>query len=397
MKRPRTLVLFALAAPFAVPAYAEDQSAEDIEVRERLRLIERAIDDLRGLSHTEATEIPLDLDARIRVYTAVDFLKAEELGVLQYQIEESMLQFTANLDRKMSVNTEFSFEPTEHEVVIGLEAMELQVNVTPGLSVSAGAFHNPLSTWAITASQGAYRYLPVFVPTILIEEEAHEYLSIDQTGAQIRFLQPAGFWQLGLLGAVTNGRSPDPGASSQAGDWENGKAVIGRASLQAPNGLLFTVGGSYDAMNVHDESIVVEPTGNAYNDALGRTIFQKVPEIVFAGNIVWQGGPVELDVEFYPVLHKVEGVTYTNFSGFAVVGVPIQKTTPYVMFDYLSIDEDDPIYAVYMTEPSRFDITTGFRQELGLHLALKGEVELDVPIGNNEFGWHAQTQLSAGF
>jgi hypothetical protein len=97
---------------------------------------------------------------------------------------------TANLDRKLTFTTEFSLEAEERAVNVGIETLEIGVNVVPAFQIVAGGFHLPLSPWAVTASQGAYRYLPVEIPEGLVEEEGKEFLPIDQVGVQARGAVP---------------------------------------------------------------------------------------------------------------------------------------------------------------------------------------------------------------
>lgn len=379
------------------PQAGEASNTQEVgELRERVRLLEGAVDQLRGAADAVQQEVPLDLETRIHGYGSVNLNYLEENKVLGYAIDELVFQYTANLDRKMTVNTEFSLEAEEHGVDVGIEAMELGINVAPTVQVLAGAFHLPLSPWAVTASQGAYRYLPTAVPEALEEQSHEEYLPIDQTGLQVRGAVPVGFWQLSYDAAVTNGRAPDSGASPQIGDFNNFKALIGRVALQAPLGLQVGVGGYYDLLDVHDETLL---TGEEDEDeALAKkTVIDDAVEAIGSASLVWQGGPIELHSEVYTTLHQVEGVTYQSWCGFAVVGVPIRETTPFLMADLVLVDPDDPIYQVYDQTGPELEILPGVRHELGLHLAAKAQAEIAYEFDSQSWGWGLQGQLAAGF
>jgi hypothetical protein len=112
---------------------------------------------------------------------------------------------------------------------------------------------------------------------------------------------------------------------------------------------------------------------------------------------VWQGGPVELNAEAYVTVHGYEGETYQSVTAFAILGIPVNKTTPYVMLDYIKVDPADPVYAWFNTTGPELETCVGFRHELGLHLALKSQVEIAYELDSQTWGWGLQGQLAAGF
>lgn len=372
---------------------------EDGEVgalRERVRQLERAVDELRGASEAAPTEIPLDLQTRVHGYGAVNLNYLEEYKVLAFNLDEIMIQYSANLDRTMTVNTELSFEAKEEGVDVGIEQLELLVAPRPGVQVIAGAFHLPLSPWAVTASQGAYRYLSTAVPEALEETPGEEFLPIDQTGLQVRGQIPVGFWQLSYAGSVSNGRAPDPGASPQLTDFNDFKALMARLSVQSPAGVQVGAGLYYDVLDVHDETLL-DGTEDEDEAIEKKTIIDDAPEIIVGASLVWHGGPVELDSEFYLTTHQVGGKSYTSPCGFFMVGVPVKKATPFMMLDYVSINPDDPIYARFDGTGPELEILPGVRRELGLHLAWKLMGEVAYEFDSLSWGWGVQSQLAAGF
>ena len=385
------------AAAAAPDDPSSDEDAQLGELRERVRLLERSVDDLRGAAEVAPSEIPLDLQTRFRGYGAVNLNYLEEYKVLSFALDEVVFQYTANLDRKMTINTEISFEPEEESLAIGVEQLELILAPKPWLQVSAGAFHLPLSPWAVTASQGAYRYLPTAVPEALEEEEFEEQLPIDQTGLQLRGLVPVGFWQLSYSLAATNGRAPDPGVAPQQLDFGNGKALIGRVAIQSPAGFQLGVGGYTDLVDVHDESQLTGEEKDEDEVIAVKTVIDDARETILGASAVWQGGPVELSAEAYLTVHGYEGQTYQSFTAFAILGVPVNKTTPYVMVDYIKVDPTDPVYAWFNRTGPELETFLGVRHELGLHLALKSQLEIAYELDSQTWGWGLQGQLAAGF
>lgn len=397
---PSLLPMFVLSLSSPAAAQEEAPVAEEAqlsELRERVRLLERSVDELRGAAEVAPSEIPLDLQTRFRGYGAVNLNYLEEYKVLSFQLDELVFQYTANLDRKMTVNTEISFEPEEESLAVGIEQLELILAPKPYFQVSAGAFHLPLSPWAVTASQGAYRYLPTAVPEALEEEEFEEQLPIDQTGLQLRGLVPVGFWQLSYSLAATNGRAPDPGVPAQQLDFGDGKALMGRLAIQSPAGFQVGVGGYTDLVDVHDESRLTGDEKDEDEVLAVKTVIDDARETILGASAVWQGGPVELSAEAYLTVHGYEGETYQSFTGFAILGVPVNKTTPYVMVDFISVDPADPVYAWFNNTGAELESFLGVRHELGLHLALKSQVEIAYELDSQTWGWGVQGQLAAGF
>ncbi len=367
-------------------AHAEETEDKEVAaLRERVRLLEKAVDDLRGTSGGGLTDIPLDLETRINGYGAISLQRHEESPQLSFILDELVFKYTANLDRKLTFTTEFSLEAEEQAVNVGIETLEIGINVVPAFQVVAGGFHLPLSPWAVTASQGAYRYLPVEIPEGLVEEEGKEFLPIDQVGVQARGTIPVGFWQLGYAAGVTNGRSPYAGATSAWGDETDLKTVLGRIYVQSPGGLQVGAGVYYEPQ------MVVE--------AVGDIVEVQGSELIAGASIDWQGGPVDLRSEGYMTIHTVDGESHTSYTAFVVLGVPIKRTTPFVVVDFVSVDGADPLYAVHDPggEPE-VEFVAGLRYEVGLHLALKGQFDIAVdPTGNNPVGAGGQLQLAAGF
>jgi hypothetical protein len=250
-----------------------------------------------------------------------------------------MLQYTANLDRKMSINTEISFEPEEHDVSVGIEVLEIAIAPTPAVHIAAGQFHLPLSPWAVTASQGAFRYLPTAVPEALAEEAGEEFLPIDQLGLQLRGQVALGFWQFSYAAAASNGRAPDPGSASQQFDFNNSKALTGRVAIQSPGGFSVGAGGYYDVIDVHDETLLDGTEAEEDEEFAKKTVIDDATETIVGASVGWQGGPVELAAEILP----------------------------------------------------------GFRYDLGLRLAYKTQVEIAYELDSQSWGWGVQAQLAAGF
>ena len=97
------LTALSVALSLTSPARAADADEKELaELRERIRALEKAIDEQRGISDAPA-EIPLDLTTRINAYGAITLAQHEEQPILGFSLDELIFQYTANLDRKMTM------------------------------------------------------------------------------------------------------------------------------------------------------------------------------------------------------------------------------------------------------------------------------------------------------
>ncbi len=376
------LTALSVALSLTSPARAADADEKELaELRERIRALEKAIDEQRGISDAPA-EIPLDLTTRINAYGAITLAQHEEQPVLGFSLDELIFQYTANLDRKMTMSTEFSLEAQEEGVEVGLEKMEILLAPSAAFQVDAGAFHFILSPWTVTASQGAYRYMTVELPETLVEETGNEYLPVDQVGVEVRGKVPVGFWQLGYGVSLTNGRSPAPGDTVAFGDGNYFKAITGRIGVYSPGGISVSGGAYYDQMSIEEDLLT--------SDA-------PITEIIAALAVNWEGGPVEIRSEWFLTLHGVDGASYQSLGGFAYLGVPVKRTTPFIGVNVIQVNPDDPVYAIFTEAPKTAEVVAGFRYELGLHLALKGQFDSAIATEEGSVIFGGQLQLAAGF
>jgi hypothetical protein len=96
-------------------------------------------------------------------------------------------------------------------------------------------------------------------------------------------------------------------------------------------------------------------------------------------------------------LHGFEGGSWTSFTGFAILSVPVDKTTPFLMADVVIVDPDDPVYQRFNQTGPEIEVLPGLRYDLGLHLAFKMQGEIAYELDSASVGWGVQGQLAAGF
>lgn len=383
-------------------------TAADLEaLKERVRTLERQLDDeKRAAAAEQSQEIPLDLETRVHGYAAINAIYYEQ-NPLGLSLDQLVLGYSANLDRKYTFYSEVSFDPGELDTGIDLDNLEVKLNFKDTFNVVVGRSNTPLSEWSDGSLHGAYRYTPVVLPEVLALEQADGLIPVHLVGVQLRGVAPIGFWQLGYVADVSNGRSPLLGGVAQVGDSGWGKGLLGRVWVESPSGLRVGVAGSYD---------LVEPQGGEDAEdaelADGETaaVDEPTTEILGAASVATEGGRLEVLGEGFTMIHQEEGGSAViNFAGYALVGYHIKALTPYVIVDMKKLDADDPIYQHFDEVASEVKGSLGARYDLGLRVALKGQVDLvheqiytgpdagTEPGGaaENSVGFHLQ--LAAGF
>ncbi len=375
------------ALPAATSTASSDSSSDsnasdDAELealRNRVRALEQALD---ALEQDEAgpavTEVPLDLDTRVDGWGAIT-LESYEGQPIGFSLDELVLRYAANLDRRMEFSSEIAFEPEEGEVALDIETMELTIRAHEALRITAGRVHLPISYWAGTAFHGAYRFLPVSAPEVLsLEDDGGGFLPMHLTGVELTGTLPVGFWTANYAVGTANGRSPYVGGIAQAGDWSWGKAVYGRFWVESPSGLLVGVGGYYDD---------VDP-GDAPPDST-LALLPRFTETIATAQVAYTG-TIDFRTEHFVFMHD----SAMNLGGYAILGIPVGSTTPYLGGEYLALDETSPLISMGGHESEEKGYA-GVRFDLGLRIALK--LQADVVHEGDEVGGAGHAQLAAGF
>ncbi|RME22584.1 MAG: hypothetical protein D6798_15425 [Deltaproteobacteria bacterium] len=359
-----------------------DGAACDAEVealRNRVRALEQAIDELeQDESGPAITEVPLDLETRINGWGAIT-LENYEGQPVGFRLDEMVLRYAANLDRRMQFSSEVAFEPAELGVNLDVETMELTIRAHEALRITAGRVHLPISYWAGTAFHGAYRFLPVSPPKVLaLEDDGGGFMPMHLTGVELTGTMPVGFWTANYAVGTANGRSPYVGGIAQAGDWSWGKAVYGRFWIESPGGLLVGVGGYYDD---------VDP-GDAPPDS-DLALLPRFTETIGTVQLVYTG-VIDFRTEHFVFMHD----DAVNVGGYAILGVPVGSTTPYLGAEYVELDDTSPLIAIGGQESEEKGYL-GIRYDLGLRIALK--LQGDVIHQGGDVGGAGHVQLAAGF
>lgn len=373
------------AAP--APAPAPDPATE--ELRLRIRQLEADMDSMRvdapaaGLA---PKELPLDLETKVHGFADVSLFSYEGSPVA-FSLGALVLDYQANLGRKVYFSSEFAYEIFGQSWGLDIEEVKISAGPGPEFQVEAGRFHTPLSTWAQSALHGSYRYTPVDLPEVLALEDEGGSLPMHLVGVGVNGLVPVGFWQVRYHASVSNGRSPVLGQVAQTSDTDLAKALLAGIWLTSPGGIELGAAGYYDAIEpgtLEGEGVLPERT----TEAIGTVHVSST-------------GKVELLAEGFLVHHaaKTEAL---NLSGYAQLGVKFGKVTPFVRVERLEQKLEDPLFAAMGSVGNENKASFGARWDFSMHAALKAQVNLTDEheadnLDESEQHLGAQVQLAAGF
>lgn len=399
------------------PALIDPMStASEVEVRaeldalkERVRALERQLDEANKRATAETSqEVPLDLETRVHGYAAINSIMYEgnPMGV---SLDQFVIGYSANLDRRYTFSSEISYEPGELDTPLDVESLEVRLAFRDALNVVVGRSNAPYSQWADTALHGAFRYTPAVLPEILSLEGEDGLIPMHLGGVAARGVAPVGFWQLGYVAEVSNGRSSLVGGVAQVGDTSWSKALLGRVWLESPSGVRFGVSGSFDRIVPYGEG-EDEEEGEAPEEDAAVAVDEETLEAIGVVSLSHLSGHLELLSEGFVVMHQEEGADpVLNYAGYALIGYKVKQIEPYLIVDSKVLRVNDPLYSRKEEVASEVKASLGARYDFGLRVALKGQVDAvhevilsgpdntngDAGTVENTVGVHLQ--LAAGF
>ena len=410
------------ADPAATPAAPTTvdplDSAKEVELRaevdalkDRVRALERQLDDANKAAEAEASkEVPLDLETKVHGYAAINAI-THECNPMGVALDQFVLGYSANLDRKYTFSSEISYDPGELETPLDVENLEVKLSLKDAFQIVVGRSNAPYSQWADTALHGAFRYTPVVLPEILSIEGEDGLIPMHLGGVQARGVVPMGFWQFGYVADVSNGRSPLFGGVAQVGDTSWSKAVLGRIWFESPGGVRFGVAASYDDVVPYGGEEGEEAEEAEESDVGGEVVVDEdTSELIAVASISRSGGRLELISEGFLVRHQEEdGVPVLNYAAYGLVGYRIKQVEPYLIVDSKILRPADPIYSHLDEVASEVKGSLGLRYDFGLRVALKGQVDAVHEViytgdeavnglaGTPENSLGVHLQLAAGF
>lgn len=375
------------------PPPEDPKEAEIAALKERLRALEAQMDAL-GDQTGAPDAVPLDLETHVHGYASVD-LQGGADRPLGFGLGEVVFSYEANLDRRMRFLSEVEFESADLNFESRIERLEIAFAPTRWLGVRAGWLPAPWSYWARQGLDGSFRFLPTSAPAALAESEDDEVAPMPdrQLGAWLEAELPLGLWLIQPTLGLSNGRASLPEMLSTQ-EQNLGKAASGRLWFLSPGGVVFGPSFAYDFVET-DGSVGAWPAD--FDELIGGFV------------LGFPGANLDVRAEAFAVVHDLDGVRFVSPMGYAIVGLPRGRTTPYLRGELVAYNQEDPVYLTLGAPAPIARAGGGLRYELGLHLACKVEVlwhgsdagPLEqsgaTPRSAEEAGVDVHLQLAAGF
>ena len=224
------------------------------------------------------------------------------------------------------------------EVMVGVHGDSVMVHparlyiryaVNQYLNIRVGRFHTPLGHYMTNYPHGGRVFqLTIDRPEIGSMTMGKEILPPHTTGLTVN-----GALDFGEALEVKYDFGIGNGGNHMGGDDNYWKALMGRigiAPLALLEGLEFGGSGYYDRIPKHD-------AGD-----------KKMDELILVGYLHYNSYPLEFDAEYFSITHTNRDDTTESYdmSGFYVqAGYDLEWATPYVRYEQMSYDGDDPVIA----------------------------------------------------
>lgn len=375
--RPSALagVVLALALPLSALAQDEDQ-----ETRERLRVLEAQLDEIRAEQEAVdvGTELPLDLRTNISGYAATSAGFNEHTPV-SFQLAELMLSYSANLDRWATFRADTIIEGND-DGGISLELPRVHATFkSDDFRLVVGQMPSPLSHWNEVAQHAAYLYLPVEGPEALGHDAV---ITHHQLGMRGTYTPSIGYWRLNTDFMISNGRGSAAHSDPLHGDQILSKAFFASVGVVSPGGLTIAAGGQYELVLPADETLEghVMEDPDPMDMEVSHVFEHPLHEVVGTARVLFDGSRVTLWSEGFMVFHQRQdgGDISLGLSGYILGGYRIGQSTPFVMLQRTNRPETSDIYLAEGNTETAVKASLGFRYDLALRASLKVEASAAV-------------------
>jgi hypothetical protein len=278
---------------------------------------------------------------------------------------------------RVDVLSELVFETDTESGNFGVDLERLQISylVADWLVLHAGRFHNLLGYWNMAYHHGSQIQTSIERPQILSFEDDGGILPVHLVGLWLSGYAPVGpvLLDYGLM--LGNGPKIQDVGSLNGGSLN-------------PNNVSDNSGNKAFAFNLtlHPQALPdlgVGLCGNisqveGFSTVVGVPVqVSDVSQQIYCGDLTYITQQVELLFEYYAIFDRDRMSAtgrHTNQGGYVQAAYTFaQKYVPYVRYEWISADEQDP----YMTELGAVDLTKeilGFRYNLLSSSSIKAEV-----------------------
>ncbi len=274
--------------------------------------------------------------------------------------------------------------------VLDLERLTLGYTFSDALKLRVGRFHTPLGFWNTSYHHGVQLQPTIDRPHFLRFEDDDGILPVHVIGAYIsgRTSTAVG----GIEYGVMLGNGPRITAAEEAGDPNvlhpnnisdnnNSKAIAFNAAISpsAIEGL--KIGLSGHIAEIESDATV---TSGIVND---------LDQTIFGAALTYSIGNIHLASEYFSIQDTDNsGATDEDFTSNAYYGLItytlLDKYVPYLMYENISVKEDDPYFISLGTVDTQ-EMIVGLRYNINYRSAVKGEYRKIIDISDLDWNEYA--------
>lgn len=294
------------------------------------------------------------------------------------------MYLSQNLSERVDVLGELVVEANEEgEFGVDLERLQVGYIFNDGLRVWAGRFHNLLGYWNMAYHHGAQIQTTIERPQFLKFEDDGGILPVHIVGiwidgrlrtdpAQLEYgiMIGNGAKIVGVDPATSSGGTLDPNSTS---DNSKNKSVSLHVSAMpsAIDGLGIGISANFSKVQLFD--------------TVGTTILlnKEVSQSILGVDLEYLANNIELLSEFYRIRDK-EKESFSSNAWYVQGGYKIaNRLTPYVRFEHVTVDENDPYFIALGTSDLKKTIA-GMRFDIILTSSLKIEARFINSVDNSQ-------------
>lgn len=241
-----------------------------------------------------------------------------------------------------------------------VERVILRYELADALKASVGRYHTPISYWNTAYHHGAWLQASVKRPEMI--RIGGTFLPVHFVGLLVEGSLPASSVGLAYQAGLGNGRAEAIGRAGDAGDVNDGRAVVAGLQLRPPSlsGLQVGVAGYLDEVGTEGSDL---------------------DEQIVTAHGVWSGGALEVIAEWARVAHEgplvgdedAASQAWSLHVGYRLPG-GLAALVPYARYEDLDVDPGDPVFSGL----SDYDgFLVGLRWDFDVLAAIKAELRRD--------------------
>lgn len=259
---------------------------------------------------------------------------------------------------------------------LDIERLTIGYTFNDAAKLRMGRFHTPLGFW-----NTAYHHGVQLQPTI----ERPKFLTFDDAGG----ILPTHVVGVNLLGRV-NTRA---GAVDYSAMLGNGPMIdLGKAVL-TPNNTSDNNIGKSAAFNVSISPSVIAGLKLGVSGHIAEVTSNDDPvtidvdQTIYALSAVYTKGPLGMAAEYFRIEDKSKSAgDFTNTAYYGLIKYSIkEKWEPYLMYEKLSVGDDDPYMSVLQAGIDNKEMTLGLRYNISYRSSLKGEYRNIIDEGGKDW------------